>query len=159
MHALNRFCFSILSICFVLLVSETSFAKVCVTGMKAGGSSSSSNAMEFDQFAAFGYGEEAVLHQASLTCQDLQATKLGLRAMLYTFTLARLGLACGPAGIPVAVGMFSAGAVLYTAELVVNSIPCEDKSKEEIEATMKREICQALRDQGIQCDPNKMVRN
>lgn len=155
MNALNKICFYTLAVSFVLLRSENSFAKVCVTGMKPGSSSS----LEFSQYAAMDFGEDARIYQASLTCQDLQGFKNGLRAMMYTFNMTRLAQACGPAGIPVAVGMFSVGAVLYTVDLVVNMLPCEDKTKDETENLMKKEICQALRDQGVACDPSKMIRN
>lgn len=130
-----------------LVLAQSALAGSCVTGFHSGDA------------AALGAGDDvAVVELASLSCQDLSRTKLGLKAASYVFNLTGLGLACTQVGVPVSVGMFTAGFVLYTADLIVESLPCEDDAGPKTEKLVREEVCRTLTAQGIACNPNSLQR-
>jgi hypothetical protein len=149
--------FSLLLLTALLLVSKPSLsnANACITDFKKmenNGVVSQLDGAYSDKF------DGAQLYQAALSCQDLKAWKMGLKAATYTFNLTALAFACTEVGVPVSVGMFGVGSAIYTAELVIDSIPCEDSAKEDSEALVRDEVCKALAEQGIACDSAKLER-
>ena len=97
-------------------------------------------------------------YSSGLSCKELDGWKMGLKAASYTFNVTGLALACTEIGIPVAVGMFGVGFVLYSAELVVDNLPCRSDSKEETERLVRQEVCLALEEQGFACNPQTLRR-
>lgn len=88
-----------------------------------------------------------------LQCRDLAALKVGMQATSLTYNVIALGLACTGAGAPVSVGLFAAGTLLYSAEFIVNNLPCEDRSHANIEKQVRLAVCEALESNGIECRP------
>jgi hypothetical protein len=146
---------------FVLIVlsmwftGERAEARACLTSLNPGGSEGV--ALNFTPQGAVGV-DSVILKSGNLSCQELDAWKMGLKAATYTFNIASLGLACTAVGAPVSVGMFGVGFVLYTAELVVDSLPCDDGQNEKNEQLIRNEVCLALEAQGIACDPHLLQR-
>ncbi len=146
---------------FVLIVlsvwfsSERAEARACLTSLNPGGSEGAT--LNYTPHGMMGV-DGALLKSGSLSCQELDAWKMGLKAATYTFNIASLGLACTAVGAPVSVGMFGVGFVLYTAELVVDSLPCDDGQTEKNEQLIRQEVCAALEAQGIVCDPHLLQR-
>lgn len=139
-----------LSALYLTFSPSLSRADVCISDFKKVESST--------RLSYYDAAEEARLYQAGLTCQELAAWQMGLKAASYTFNVVGLGLACTQVGTPVSIGMFGVGYVLYSADLIVSSLPCESGTQAETEGLIRKEVCKALTAQGIECDPKAIRR-
>jgi hypothetical protein len=100
---------------------------------------------------------DAYVFTARLSCSTKQGIEGLLNVTKITTSMISLGAACTPAGAPVVVAAGITGIASEMIELVVSNLDCDDPADtRKVDDLVKRRVCSALNQKGIDCDPERL---
>jgi hypothetical protein len=94
-----------------------------------------------------------------VSCERMHSLETLVGATALSIDGAALAVACTGIGLPYAVKLQAVGLGLHVLEFIIGNVPCDNGAEEEqIQRQINESVCEALRSNGINCDPN-MINN
>lgn len=99
---------------------------------------------------------EAMYLTDGIGCEVQQALEASLSISRIVLGITSVGVICSGVGAPLTVILASAQAGLHMVDLVVRNMECVDqRASERNRRLIKQSVCEALVNQGYECDPNR----
>jgi hypothetical protein len=126
-------------------------AYVCLSNGSETNTSFYQEDMEFSVYYASNGG---------ISCEKMRTLETLVGATALSIDGSALAVACTGIGLPYAVKLQAAGLGLHVLEFIIGNVPCDNGAEEkQIQQQINESVCEALRTNGIKCDPNLINNN